>query len=167
MNELNDLDLQGVVTGVTCNVFETMLSMDVAVSPEAEAPQFGGCRIVGAVSFAGKVMGTISIHVGLDFGRAIAAAMLGMEADEIEDDSEVHDVIGELSNMIAGEIKSRLCDAGLTCELSIPITTSGSNFKIASLGWTRFERYRLKSGGQVAWIEVSVKTGAEARRGGQ
>ncbi len=161
MDELNNLDVQGFITGVTSNVFETMLSMDVAVTPDAEPPALSGSRIVGAVSFAGKVMGTISIHVGRDFALQIAAAMLGMEPDEIGDDSEVHDVIGELSNMIAGDVKSRLCDAGLTCELSIPITTSGSDFKIASLGWTRFERYRLQSADRLAWIEVSVKPGTE------
>ena len=92
--------------------------------------------------------------------------MLGMQVEEIEDESEVHDVIGELSNMIAGDIKSRLCDIGLNCELSIPSTTSGTDFTIESMGWDRFERFKLQSGRHVAWIEVSARTGAYPEQGG-
>jgi len=65
----------------------------------------------------------------------------GMDEDEIEGDEEVHDVVGELSNMIGGDLKSRLCDAGLTCELSIPTITSGKEFQVQPKGWTRHERF--------------------------
>ena len=160
MNALANLDLQESVTAIAQDVFETMLSMAVVVAPNEVAPQISGCRIVGSVSFAGAVMGTLNIHVGRNFADCITAAMLGMQVEEIEDESEVHDVIGELSNMIAGDIKSRLCDAGLSCELSIPSTTSGTDFKIESMGWNRFERFKLQSGRHAAWIEVSVTTGA-------
>ena len=75
-------------------------------------------------------MGSINLHVNGDFAKLITAAMLDMEEDEIEGDEEVHDVVGELSNMIGGDLKSRLCDVGLTCELSIPTITSGRELEL-------------------------------------
>jgi CheY-specific phosphatase CheX len=85
-------------------------------------------QIVGSVSFAGKAMGSINLHFSEAFARLVTAAMLDMDEDDIEGDEEVHDVVGELSNMVGGDLKSRLCDAGLTCELSIPTITSGREF---------------------------------------
>ncbi|MCD6184766.1 MAG: chemotaxis protein CheX, partial [Deltaproteobacteria bacterium] len=83
--------------------------------------------------------------------------MLGMEVEEIESDEEIYDVIGELSNMIGGDLKSRLCDADLECQLSIPSTTSGSNFRIESKGWIKQERIAFISGEKKALAEVFIK----------
>jgi chemotaxis protein CheX len=160
MNELSTLDLQGFVTAVTKDVFDTMVSMEISVTPSDDQPRWEGSRIVGSVGFAGDVMGAINLHVGEEFARLITAGMLGMEPEEVTDESEVHDVVGELGNMIAGDIKSRLCDAGLACELSIPSTTSGRDFKIESMGWNRLERFKLQSDSHVAWVDLSIKTGA-------
>jgi len=66
-------------------------------------------------------------------------------------------VIGELSNMIGGDLKSRLCDAGLPCQLSIPSITSGSDFKIESRGWVRSERFVCANQGQSAIVEIFIK----------
>ena len=159
MTELNELDFKGFVTTAANEVFDTMLSMELESVP-GEAPAITGSRIVGSVSFAGDVMGNVHIHVSQAFARLITAAMLGMELDEVEDDEEVHDVIGELSNMVSGDLKSRLCDEGLPCQLSIPSTTSGSDFRIESMGWSRFERYAFRCQDHLAVVEVSIKPGS-------
>ena len=88
----------------------------------------------------------------------MTAAMLGMETDEIEGDEEVHDVIGELCNMICGDLKSRLCDAGLSCELSIPSITCGKGFTIESRGWDRSEQFSFRSDNHTALVAVYMKS---------
>jgi len=87
----------------------------------------------------------------------MTAAKLGMEIEEIEGEEEVHDVIGELCNIICGDLKSKLCDAGLTCELSIPSITSGNGFKIESRGWERSEHYGFRSHAHTALVAVYMK----------
>ena len=127
---------------------------------EQEDRQFTATsRVVGAVSLAGGVSGTVNIHVDDTFACLITANMLGMELGEIESDEEIHDVIGELSNMIGGDLKSRLCDAGFTCELSIPSITSGKDFCIESKGWAVKEMVYFQHQEHIALIEAFIKNG--------
>ena len=159
MSDIYALDLKTFITNAVNGVFETMLSMDVEVSEEDSQSNIEGRRIVGSVSLAGKVMGNVSIHVNEDFARLITAAMLEMETDEIEDEDEIHDVIGELSNMVGGDLKSRFCDANLDCELSIPSITSGSDFKVESKGWARRESLVFRNEQNSALVEAYFKSG--------
>ena len=158
MSELNGIDLKSCLVNAIADVFDTMLSMEVEAG-ESNPEEIIGSRIVGTVGFAGKVMGCVNLHVGDAFAENITTAMLGMEADEIETGEEIYDVIGELSNMVGGDLKSRLCDAGFECQLSIPSTTSGSNFKIESKGWMEQERIGFASGHDKGVAEVFIKAG--------
>ena len=89
-------------------------------------------------------MGNIHIHISDAFARLVTGAMLGMELEEIKGEQEVHDVIAEFSNMVGGDLKSRFSDFGFPCELSIPAITSGKDFTIESLDWTRHERFSFR-----------------------
>jgi len=139
-------------------VFDTMLSMDIELADGGVQADVDGERIVGSVGFAGKAVGSVNIQVNEAFARSITAAMLGMEEDEIEGDEEIHDVIGELSNMVGGDLKSRLCDGGLDCELSIPSITTGSDFRMEIKGWERHENLIFRHQEQFALVDVYVKT---------
>ena len=159
MTEINTLDIKTFVANATKEVFATMFSMEV-VLPDGELQTVDeGDRIVGSVSFAGDVMGSFNVHVNDNFARLMTANMLDMEVDEIEGEEEVHDVIGELCNMIGGDLKSRLCDAGMQCKLSIPSIASGNNFIIESRGWARKERLGLQHQEHTALVEVYIKPG--------
>ena len=104
MSDINTVDLRGFISGAMNEVFDTMLSMDLELAEEGVQANVAGERIVGSVGFAGKAVGSVSIQVNEAFAREITAAMLGMEEDEIDGDEEVHDVIGELSNMVGGDL---------------------------------------------------------------
>ncbi len=159
MHKIDALDIKAFVANSIKDVFATMFSMDVSIFNGQQPAVDEGERIVGSVSFAGDVMGSINVHVNDNFARSITAAMLGMEVDEIEDDEEVHDVVGELCNMIGGDLKSRLCDCGLPCKLTIPSIASGSDFAIESKGWARKENLRFQHQAHTAMVEVYLKPG--------
>ncbi|MBW1780310.1 MAG: chemotaxis protein CheX [Deltaproteobacteria bacterium] len=158
MTDIDTLDLETFITNSVYEVFDTMLSMGVQISDRGLYVESDGKRIVGSVGFAGKLMGNVSVHVNEGFARLITAAMLGMEPDEIEGEDEIYDVIGELSNMIGGDLKSRFCDADLTCELSIPSITSGSDFMMETKGWTRHESFVFQNEEDLALVEVFIKS---------
>jgi CheY-specific phosphatase CheX len=155
--DLAAFDLPAFLRGATQEVFDTMLSMELTEKDHQELT--GASRIVGSVSLAGSVSGTVNIHVSDTFASLITANMLGMELDEIDSDEEVHDVIGELSNMIGGDLKSHLCDAGFTCELSIPSITSGKDFSIESKGWAVNEIVYFQYQEHIALVEAFIKNG--------
>jgi len=159
MSGINDLDLKDFVTKTLTDVFDTMLSMNLEQIDDGSERIDGENQIIGSVGFAGKVMGNVNIQIGGDFARLITAEMLGMKTDEIESEEEVYDVIGELCNMVGGDIKSRLCDSGFTCELSIPSVTGGNDLKIESMGWDRCECFGFKYRENTALVQVYIKTG--------
>ena len=102
MNEINTLDLKSLAANAVRAVFDTMLSLEIEINDAEAAKNLNGNRIVASVSFAGDVMGNLTIHVNDSFALLITASILGMEIDEIDGEEEVHDVIGELSNMVGG-----------------------------------------------------------------
>jgi CheY-specific phosphatase CheX len=158
MTDINKLDLKGFSASSTRGVFHTMLSMEVSPVDANPSMELSGSKIVGCVSFTGDVIGSICVHVSKQFARVMTASMLGMELDEVEDDDEIKDVIGEVSNMVGGDMKSKLCDSGFPCVLSIPSVTSGSDFKIESKGWVRHEKITFTYLDQQSMVEVFIKS---------
>lgn len=149
--------LKNVASETAREVFDTMLSMPVEPVDDVPEGFFNGDKIVGSVSFTGEAMGCSRICVNGDFAREMTCAMLGMEPEEIEGDEEVYDVIGEVSNMIGGGVKSHLCDMGFPCELSIPNITSGGNFKIETREWSWHERCCFRYLDYIAMVEIFIK----------
>jgi CheY-specific phosphatase CheX len=157
MTAINSLDLKEYIANAVRDVFDTMLSMEVETVDVPSLANQNGNRIVGTIGFAGLVMGQLNLHVTEAFARQMTAAMLDMAIDEIEGNEEIHDVIGELCNMVCGDLKSRLCDAGLTCELSIPSIASGKEFTIEPKGWARNEKYGFRNNQHTALVEIFMK----------
>ena len=157
MAGIETLNLKTFITNTINQVFDTMLSMEVEVSEADSEVASDSKRIVGSVGLAGEVMGNIHIHISDKFARLMTGAMLGMELEEIEGEEEVHDVIGEFSNMVGGDLKSRFSDFGFPCELSTPSITSGKDFKIESLDWTRHERFYFRHQQHVGLVEVFMR----------
>ena len=159
MSGIHAVDLKSFVTHSFKNVFKTMLSMQLAPEDPPNRPSVTtGPHIVGTVGFGGAVMGNVNIFVSREFAREMTAAMLGVPVEEARSDEEVNDLIGEVCNMVGGDLKSRLCDAGFTCSLSIPSITFGDSFRVESKGWDRHELIGFRSSRHSALLEVYVKT---------
>lgn len=115
------------------DVFDTMLSLKAALAPGAEPPPFGE-RVSGSVGFAGDtVTGAVYLHLSAPFASQAAAAMLGLAPAEITGETEVNDVVGEVTNMLTGGLKSWLCDAGFACAVSTPAIIRGTAFAVEPL----------------------------------
>ena len=111
-------------------VFSTMLSMTATPLPQAEIPHHEE-RVTGSVGFAGEsVHGVVYLHLSAEFARKAAAAMLGLPLEEVTADEDINDVIGEVTNMLTGGLKSALCDAGTPCAVSTPAIIRGRSFEI-------------------------------------
>lgn len=158
--DLTSFNLASFLRSATQDVFETMLSMELGERKDVEDITGDTSQVVGSVSMAGTVSGTVNVYVSDLFAKVITADMLGMEIEEVDSDEEIHDVVGELSNMIGGDLKSRLCDAGFECNLSIPSITSGKDFTIASKGWAVNEKVFFEYQEHIALIEAFIKNGS-------
>ena len=164
MKDIRHFDIATTVTDSLIDIFDIMLSMDLQLADDQTQRITEGERIVGSVSVAGKVAGSINIEVSKGFSHEMAGAMLDVEPDEIVEEDDVKDVIREMCNMVGGNLKSAFCDAGLTCEFSPPSFTTGNDFKIESLNTVRHERYVFSCNEHIIAVEVGIK-GSEAAEG--
>jgi flagellar motor switch protein FliN len=157
LNKFKRLDIIASTGDSVIELFDTMLSMEVELSDEAAEPAMDAPQTMGSVNFAGDVMGSLIIQVSDTFARLISSAMLGTDLEEIQDNSEIKDVIGEVANIIAGNLKSGFCDSGLTCEISPPSITSGKDFTTETLNMDRYEKFAFHYQDNDIFVEVCVK----------
>jgi flagellar motor switch protein FliN len=80
-----------------------------------------------------------------------------MDANDVDMEADVNDVIGELSNIVGGNLKSIFSDVGLQCELSTPSITRGTGFKIESMNMERYERFAFSYQDHVFFVEFGLK----------
>lgn len=126
---IQSLNIRVFITSHLVDVFETMLSKKAVLKDTAGPPQYTG-HVSGSVGFGGEeVNGVVYLHLSAGFALQAASAMLGLPAEELGD-AEVNDVVGEMTNMLAGGLKSALCDAGAPCAVSTPSIIRGTSFVI-------------------------------------
>ncbi len=138
-------------------VFSTMLTLPAV--PLAEiCPGDAQERVSGSVGFVGEtVSGSVYLHVPAPLAAQIAGAMLGLPAEEVPGDADVNDVLGEVTNMLAGGLKSWLCDAGAACALTTPAIIRGTSFYIMpSEGVIKIE-FGFASGEHKGMVETHIK----------
>ena len=116
------------------DVFVTMLGSEAWPDPDGSGK--AAYPVTGAVFFAGAWKG--AIHVGFDAGlaNAITAHLMSVPAPA-EVDSDVIDAIGEVVNMIAGNLNSTL-EGGAV--MSMPAVVTGKGVAMKVVGATQEHR---------------------------
>jgi CheY-specific phosphatase CheX len=83
--------------------------------------------------------------------------MLGTPEAELGGNEMVNDVIGELLNMIVGSVKSRLCDSGVLCVLTIPSVMRGRHLKGGPVCSSECRLMGVLCGAEPILIELLIK----------
>jgi chemotaxis protein CheX len=108
-------------------IFSTMIMMEIEVTDDnLEKGHKFKESISGILGLAGTRKGVLAIHLPNVVAMAITGNFLGMEVTEVGED--VEDAVGELANMLGGNIKTILSEKGRDIELSMPSTISGAEY---------------------------------------
>ena len=113
-----------LIIEATTSVFKLMLG--TAVSPLesiAEAADHSGHEISGIVGLSGQAKGMFALSLTREVALSATEAMLGTRPTDI--DGTVADTVGELANMVAGMVKSRL--APLNLNMGLPSVVVGKS----------------------------------------
>ncbi len=78
-----------------------------------------GDVVSASIAIGGPWTATIYVAFTAEAARIVAAALVGLEADEIGDD-DIADAIGELANIVGGNVKGIVSDQGDGWTLSLP-----------------------------------------------
>lgn len=124
------MDIQDKMIEATKEIFSTMVMMDITVKNvmDTHGPLYD--TITGMIGLAGTHKGVLAVHIPYPVAKAITASFLMMDVEEIN--SDVHDAIGEIANMLGGNVKAILSEKGRDIDLSLPSTISGSEYSFSS-----------------------------------
>ena len=112
----------------TLEIFSTMANLQgTVVSRSVEIADVPVEGVGGCVSFAGSLSGIVYVLMPETLAARVTCAMLGCDKAEA---SEIKDVVGELTNMVAGGLKNQLAKEGFESCLTIPTFISGTGSKI-------------------------------------
>ncbi len=107
-------------------IWETVLDLPACPCPEAALPARCERTVAGCVQITGPWEGTVAIHCGADTARRAAGIMFGLSPEETGL-SDVQDAMGELANMVGGNLKGLMPEG---CQLSLPTVVEGSDFTL-------------------------------------
>jgi chemotaxis protein CheX len=118
-----------IIIDSTQEIFSSMIMLEVTPGePFNRKQSMLKDSISGIIGLAGNTKGLLAIHLPTKAALAVTTAFLGMDVDEIDED--VRDAIGELANMLGGNIKSALDPKGSEIQLSMPSSISGEEYSI-------------------------------------
>ncbi|HUO28471.1 MAG TPA: chemotaxis protein CheX [Bryobacteraceae bacterium] len=120
-------------------VFQTMMNTDVeaAATPWVRPSE----HVTSAVQFVGEWQGATLFECGAQQACEFATLFMGIDKPAAID-SDVRDVMGELANMVAGNLKS-LLPRGV--DLSIPSVVEGSDYTMSLCGIKAVEQISFVS----------------------
>ena len=120
------------ITSSTKTLFETMIMLDLQPNNAFfEDETQIKTDVIGMVSFTGKYHGVIALFCSKRFALKVASTMLMTDITEFNND--VKDAVGEVSNMIAGNVKTKLTAQYGEMNLSIPIVIAGEGLSITAV----------------------------------
>ncbi len=140
--------VQEQIPAIVVDVFLAMLGVPVTAHP---SPQVAREEIVtGSVFIAGSWKGGVSIE--MDIGHAIQLTKcLNSSARPDGFDDDVRDAIGELANMIGGNVKASLPGGG---HLSVPSVVRGPGYSMRMRGVAEITSFGFSTKWGPFWVRV-------------
>lgn len=122
------MDYKKKIIDSTTEIFTSMVMMEIESSGD-ESGLDGTLvnSITGVIGLAGSYKGVLAIHLPHKIALDITSNFLGMDVEEINED--VEDAVGEIANMIGGDVKGFLASAGGDINISLPSTISGASYE--------------------------------------
>ncbi|MCB1021657.1 MAG: chemotaxis protein CheX [Bryobacterales bacterium] len=116
------------------DVFSTMLALEMWPAEEATPP--AQYPVLGVVFFAGARKGAVQVELESRLAYRITAHLMSTSTPD-EVDSDVCDAVGEVVNMIAGNLKGTLPPDTV---MSMPAVVSGRSFSLSIAGATQVDK---------------------------
>lgn len=126
---LSEEAIKDYIIEITKKVFSTMVMLETTEDyPLKEPVTHFHATVTSMVGLAGSYTGIVSVHCPVALATKITSNMLGIEVTEMCDD--VNDAMGEIANMLGGDMKHLLSKGGMDIHLSIPTVIFGAEYTL-------------------------------------
>ena len=145
-----------IVRDAAHSVFETMLGVkltDCEPTREESAPLHSE-GVVSLIGLAGDWAGTGAFRCSADMAKKVSGLMLMQVFTSVDED--VLDAVGEITNMILGNVKTTFEETLGPMGLSIPTVIYGRNFTTRSVGRCEWSVIPFELDGERLEIQISL-----------
>jgi chemotaxis protein CheX len=141
-------------------VFKTMLGIDVSMDkPRIKGDKMAFGDVTGVMGLVGDKKGTVSISFTQKGALFAYKTLVGDDGNGMS--PEVIDAIGELTNIISGQARKELENAGINLKASIPTVVVGKEvqlhfvcaFPIVSLPF----HFSTDNGQEAVYVDFSLE----------
>lgn len=144
------------VVKVAKEIFQTMVTIPLeAGSAHEESNSNIPFDLTGIIGLSGKNPGALGVRFPKRLAAKVAEKMLGTPVSETS--LETRDVVGELTNMIAGGLKNELDKVNFHFEISIPTVIAGDQHTFTVMGDAPAIIIPFSSEGESFIVEVCFK----------
>ncbi len=147
--EMKDCVKQSVI-----DIFTSMCGFQPEFQRSSER-EYAFDGFIGAIAFFGDLEWLLFLGLPYDSSRGMATRFAGFEIDLQSDDMD--DVVGEMANIIAGDIVARMEAIGWHIRISTPSVARGSNMHVAVPEGTPPVQLHFDSPDGEFWVKYSVK----------
>jgi len=131
------------IISCTNEVFTTMIPMEMKSDGSFyQKEEMISTDVISLVTFTGEHSGIVAIFCTKGIALNITSNMLGVETTSVDQDTK--DAMGEVANMIAGNIKNKICETYGAMHLSVPIVIAGEDLSISSVRSNKGENINVK-----------------------
>jgi len=142
--------LEEEILEITETTWNAMLGMNIQHTPTNVVPSQGEEALIGQVSISGAWEGEVFLHVTMALARSAASKIFALAPESVQDQDQI-DAVYELSNIIAGNIKSLLPEP---CKLSLPQVERVTAWETDAIEANRVSELSFESEGQALMITL-------------
>ena len=123
--------IEQVAHAAVTDLFSTMLGCALEPCPVTSVV-ISEPHIAGAVGLVGKMTGVVYLYLTASFARRATCQLLGVRDQDLQGDELINDAVGELANIIVGQLKTELTNRGVSCAVTVPSVVRGNRFSIST-----------------------------------
>jgi chemotaxis protein CheX len=122
-DELTQRVPQEVVADLVSMAWQTFVGSELEIVDAVASPDRQQV-LCSSIAIGGPWSATVVLYFARSLAFAGTATILGIEPDELEE-ADVHDTIGELANIVGGNLKGFVSDTDSEWSLSLPVVSEG------------------------------------------
>jgi chemotaxis protein CheX len=115
---------QDTIQDSVTTIWSSMLGMEAQPNASRPPSTTPPVYLTGCVQITGAWQGAVTLDCPCELAKHAAAVIFDMPLDDVGS-LEMHDTLGELTNIIGGNFKSFLPEP---CNLSLPAVTQGTDY---------------------------------------
>ena len=157
-------DIEEAIVNITQNIWESILGLEVQRARDvAQLTQATREKsLTGCVQLAGAWEGSVFLYCTATLAGEVAATMFGSSPGTLRN-GDVEDALGELTNMVAGNLKIVL---PRPCQLSLPAVVEGIDYRVIVPGTKIAGQVLFESNSQPLLVTVLEGGAMGSKRAG-